>query len=199
LAEENNAVAGAEDSEAPVATEDNTSTTDADTTDTTTTDSAESAAGTDGAEATGTEEAAAPAEETPAPAPSAPAPRDSRFGLTDSLSSALPSLGGEDQPRKEVPGGRAYEIIYIVRSGNPATVEASTTRVRELIENGEGAVDNARVSEVRRLAYPVKKQTEGIYVVINARFSKDLTEELERYFKLEESVLRHMVLREDEE
>lgn len=117
----------------------------------------------------------------------------------DSLSSALPSLGGEEQPRKEVPGGRAYEIIYIVRTGDPAIVDASTTRVRELIEAGEGAVDNARTSEVRRLAYPVRKMTEGIYVVINARFSKDLTEELERYFKLEENVLRHMILREDED
>jgi len=199
LAEENNAVAGAEDTSAPVAADD-TTTTD------TTTDTATDGAGTNGTgsdatatEGTDTDAGSTPAAEAPAPAPSAPAPRDSRFGLADSLTSALPSLGGEDQPRKEVPGGRSYEIIYIVRTGDPTSVEASTTRVRELIEGGEGAVDNIRTSEIRRLAYPVKKQTEGIYVVINARFSKDLTEELERYFKLEEAVLRHMVLREDED
>jgi len=213
LAEENNAVAGAEDSEAPAATEETSTTETAtepvavenstDDTATAVADDSEAApaieASSDEASAEGDSTEEAPAAEAPAPAPVAPAPRDSRFGLTDSLSPALPSLGGEDQPRKEVPGGRAYEIIYIVRTGDSSAVETSTTRVRELIEGGEGAIDNARTSEVRRLAYPVKKQTEGIYVVINARFSKDLTEELERYFKLEESVLRHMVLREEEE
>jgi ribosomal protein S6 len=35
-------------------------------------------------------------------------------------------------------------------------------------------------------------------VVINGRFRKELTTELERYFKIEESVLRHMILREDQ-
>ena len=69
--------------------------------------------------------------------------------------------------------------------------------MRELIEGSDGAIDNVRTSETRRLAYPIKKQSEGIYVVINARFTKETKNELDRLLKLEEPVLRHMVLRED--
>lgn len=100
-------------------------------------------------------------------------------------------------PYKDVPGGRAYEIIYIVRAGDPDGLDQTNQRVRDLIEGTGGAIDNIRVSEARRVAYPIKKQLEGNYVVVNARFVKETNRELDRFFKLEESVLRHMVLAED--
>lgn len=125
-------------------------------------------------------------------------PRSSGNELSDSLVSQLPTVEGEEAPRKEVEGGRAYEIIYIVRTGDPELVEKSIESVRNIIESGEGAVDNVRASETRRLAYPIEKQTEGIYVVTNARFAGEVSAELERYFRIEESVLRSMVLREDD-
>jgi small subunit ribosomal protein S6 len=143
-------------------------------------------------------------EEAPAEAASeedeAPAfqPRSSSNELSDSLVSQLPEVEGEEAPRKEVEGGRAYEIIYIVRTGDPEAVEKSIESVRNIIESGDGAVDNVRASETRRLAYPIEKQTEGIYVVTNARFAGEVSTELERYFRIEESVLRSMVLREDD-
>jgi small subunit ribosomal protein S6 len=67
--------------------------------------------------------------------------------------------------------------------------------VRALIEGSDGAIDHVRTSETRRLAYPIKKQNEGVYVVVNARFQKEMNLELDRFMKLEESVLRHMILR----
>jgi small subunit ribosomal protein S6 len=141
-----------------------------------------------------TEDAAEPASEETA----AFQPRSSSNELSDNLVSQLPAVEGEEAPRKEVPGGRAYEIIYIVRTSNPEWVEKSIESVRNIIEAGEGAVDNVRASETRRLAYPIEKQTEGIYVVTNARFAGNVSAELERYFRIEESVLRHMVLREED-
>jgi small subunit ribosomal protein S6 len=104
---------------------------------------------------------------------------------------------GEGEPRKEVEGGRAYEITYIVIANNPEALDNAQNRLKTLIEDSGGALDNVRVSEVRRLAYPIAKRTEGIYVVANARFQKALTEDLDRFFKLEEAVLRHIILRED--
>lgn len=124
--------------------------------------------------------------------------RSSSNELSDSLVDQLPAVEGEAAPRKEVPGGRAYEIIYIVRTGDPSWVEKSIERVREIIEGEEGAVDNVRASETRRLAYPIEKQSEGVYVVTNARFASSVSGELERYFRIEESVLRHMILREED-
>lgn len=114
----------------------------------------------------------------------------------DGFSSALGE--GEGLQRKHVPGGVGYEVIFAVRTGDQQLVEDSSRRVRALIEeNLDGAVDNVRTSEVRRFAYPIKKQAEGVYVVLNARFKPEQTGELDRFFKLDENVLRHMLLKED--
>ena len=141
--------------------------------------------------------ATTPMAQTPAPqAPAAPqAPIVQRVG--SDLTPELQPLSSDAPPRKEVEGGRAYEVTFIVIANNPEALDSTQKRVTALIEEGQGSVDNVRVSEVRRLAYPIAKRTEGVYVVLNARFVKALTEDLERFFKLEESVLRHIILRED--
>jgi small subunit ribosomal protein S6 len=144
--------------------------------------------------------AATPVEATPAPAPVAAAPAPAASPVIQKVGSDLtPDLQpvSPDEPRKEVEGGRAYEVTYIVIANNPEALDSTQKSVKALIENSGGAVDNVRVSEVRRLSYPIAKRTEGIYVVINARFVKGLTEDLERFFKLEESILRHIILREN--
>ncbi len=103
-----------------------------------------------------------------------------------------------DAPRKEVENGRAYEITFVAIPNKPEALENTQKGVRALIENAGGAIDNVRVSEVRRLAYPINKRFEGIYVVLNGRFEQKIVEELDRLFKLDENVLRHIVLRDGE-
>lgn len=133
---------------------------------------------------------AAESSEGDAPEENAPA-RDA-----DGFTAGLPET--QDAQRKHVPGGIGYEVIYAVPSGDKQLVDDSSQRLRDVIEGVcEGAVDNVRASEVRRFAYPIQKQTEGVYVVVNARFKPEHTGELDRHFKLDESVLRHMLLKED--
>ena len=114
------------------------------------------------------------------------------------LSTSLSPAEGvsADAGRVEVSGGRDYETIFIVRAGEDPNVV--TERIRGLIEQSGGVIDNVRISEMRRLAYPIKKQVEGVYVVLNGRFTKETAAELDRVFKIDEAVLRHMLLREDQ-
>jgi small subunit ribosomal protein S6 len=96
--------------------------------------------------------------------------------------------------------GRDYELIYILEPTlDEGQVQDVNGRVRSIIESGAGAIENMRVSELRRLAYPIKKRNEGLYVVINARCEPAPMREVDRVLKLEERVLRHMILRMDEE
>ena len=125
---------------------------------------------------------------------SAPQNQPSQGELLDGLK----PMGEAPTEKKEVANGRSYEIVVIVRNSQEDDLEAITVRMRELIEAGEGAIDNLRTSEARRLAYPIEKETEGRYVVVNARFAKTVVLDLDRFFKLEEGVLRHMILREDD-
>jgi small subunit ribosomal protein S6 len=99
--------------------------------------------------------------------------------------------------RVEVENGREYELMFIVRITE--STDAATERVRAIIEQSSGAVDNVRVSEQRRLAYPIQKEIEGFYIVLNGRFTKEAAAELDRALKLDEAVLRHMMIRLDEE
>ena len=99
--------------------------------------------------------------------------------------------------RVEVENGRDYELMFIVRITE--STDAATERVRAIIEASGGAVDNVRVSEQRRLAYPIKKEIEGFYIVLNGRYTKEAAAELDRALKLDEAVLRHMTVRLDEE
>ena len=114
----------------------------------------------------------------------------------------LPELDAseKDAEREELAGTRAYEVTYIVIANNEEAQTGTQNRLKEMIEAGQGAVDNARTTETRRLAFPIKKQsvtqTEGVYVVVNARFPQTLIPEMDRFFKLENNVLRHIILRE---
>jgi small subunit ribosomal protein S6 len=133
-------------------------------------------------------------EEVQDAAPAADDSTDSQPDLSDSLQ---PAEGASpDASSIEVPGGRNYETIFIVRVNESA--QAATDRARAVIEQSGGAVDNVRISEQRRLAYPIAKQIDGVYVVINGRFTKEAAAELDRELKLDEAVLRHMTIRLDE-
>lgn len=99
--------------------------------------------------------------------------------------------------RVEVENGRDYELMFIVRITE--STDAATERARAIIEQSGGAVDNVRVSEQRRLSYPIQKEIEGFYVVLNGRFTKEAAAELDRALKLDEAVLRHMTIRLDGE
>ena len=119
-------------------------------------------------------------------------------GPTDLMPELDPSQ--TEGEREELPNTRAYEVTYIVLANNEEAQNSTQDRLKAMIEAAGGAVDNARTTESRRLAFPIKKQSvtqsEGIYVVNNARFSQSLIPEMDRFFKLEDNVLRHIILRE---
>ncbi len=98
--------------------------------------------------------------------------------------------------KKEPPkGARSYELIFLVDAGLPKDeLNSLIEKVQNFLEQREGVVDNVRVSDVRRLAYEIKKRTHGIYVVFNFWLKPNLVTELERMLRLEERVLRHMVI-----
>lgn len=99
--------------------------------------------------------------------------------------------------KKEPPkDARSYELIFLVDAGLPKEeLNALIEKVQNFLEQREGVVDNIRVSDVRKLAYEIKKRTHGIYVVFNFWLKPNLITELERMLRLDERVLRHMVIK----
>ena len=92
-----------------------------------------------------------------------------------------------------------YETVFII---NPTVEEAG---VKELIEkfsnliNNDGKVESVEEMGKRRLAYEIKKNIEGIYVLINFEANPELIKELERIYRITDEVIKFIVVRKDEE
>jgi small subunit ribosomal protein S6 len=92
-----------------------------------------------------------------------------------------------------------YELMVILDPEiDERTVAPSLDRFLNVIRNDGGTIDNVDIWGRRRLAYEIKKKSEGIYAVVNFTANSDATVELDRQLKLSEAVLRTKVLRAEE-
>lgn len=89
---------------------------------------------------------------------------------------------------------REYEVVYIFRS----TLEQES--VEEKLEShhrritGDGEITAVEHWGKRQLAYPIQKQENGYYVVAQFRADPSVLEEFERALKMDEDLLRHLVV-----
>ena len=93
---------------------------------------------------------------------------------------------------------RAYEVMVILDpSLEERTVEPSLDKYLNVIRKDGGSVESVEVWGRRRLAYEVKKNTEGIYAVISLNAEPATVKEFDRQLSLNESILRTKVMRPD--
>lgn len=92
-----------------------------------------------------------------------------------------------------------YETLYILHPDLPeAQVRETIDRVRRLIEGMDGQVTDLQDWGMRDLAYPIRKQTRGIYVLTEYSARPDVVKELERTMKLADEFLRFISVRQPE-
>lgn len=92
-----------------------------------------------------------------------------------------------------------YEMMVILDPEiDERTVAPSLDKFLNVIRNDGGNIENVDIWGRRRLAYEIKKKTEGIYAVVNFTANPAATQELDRQLKLSEAVMRTKVLRAEE-
>jgi small subunit ribosomal protein S6 len=98
---------------------------------------------------------------------------------------------------------REYELYLVMDAEMEEDVLSATVeRLTQLISAGDDGT-NGQVIKVdtrgkRRLAYPIKKQVEGQDIILTFQTSPQVLAELERVLKLNEQVLRYLLVRIDE-
>lgn len=93
-----------------------------------------------------------------------------------------------------------YEIMFIVKTTMESDAASKIVdSYKKLINDLKGAVTNFKDMGQRKLAYPIKKEINGFYYVINFNATSELIKELDRKLRLDENVLRHLIIRLDEE
>ena len=91
---------------------------------------------------------------------------------------------------------REYELMVILDPElEERTVAPSLDRFLNVVRQGGGTVENVDIWGRRRLAYDIKKKSEGIYAVVNMTATPDVAKELDRQLGLNESVMRTKLLR----
>ena len=91
---------------------------------------------------------------------------------------------------------RQYELMVILDPEvDERTVAPSLDKLLSVVRSGGGNVDDVDIWGKRRLAYDIKKRSEGIYAVVRMTTTPDVAQELDRQLGLNEAVLRTKLIR----
>jgi small subunit ribosomal protein S6 len=94
---------------------------------------------------------------------------------------------------------KRYEALMIFRAaGTEQELAQLSKRVQEVIQRLGGRVDRSEAFGRRRLAYRIGRQTEGQYHLLQFEAPTLQLGELERQLRLQDEIIRFMILGEDE-
>jgi small subunit ribosomal protein S6 len=92
-----------------------------------------------------------------------------------------------------------YEHLLIARQDISAQqVDALATHLKTIVEGEGGRVEKQEYWGLRGLAYRIKKNRKGHYVLLNLNAPAKAVQELERQLKINEDVLRFMSVKVDQ-
>jgi small subunit ribosomal protein S6 len=92
-----------------------------------------------------------------------------------------------------------YEHLLIARQDISAQqVDALATHLKTIIEGQDGKVEKQEYWGLRSLAYRIKKNRKGHYVLLNINAPGKAVHELERQLKINEDVLRFITVKVDQ-
>lgn len=92
---------------------------------------------------------------------------------------------------------RKYEAVFIFLPSEEEKRVQVLERFKGIIE-AEGAITNIDEWGIRKLAYLIDDIAEGYYVLINFEGTPEVIKELDRVARISDSIMRHMITREDE-
>lgn len=94
----------------------------------------------------------------------------------------------------------SYELIYIIEPNlDEDQIAQVDGRVQQAVEASNGQITSTEIWGQRKLAYPIKKHFEGYYILHNVDLPPQAVKEVERTMRLNEHILRFLVVRADED
>lgn len=89
-----------------------------------------------------------------------------------------------------------YETVFIARQDlTPGQNEELTNQMSKILQDNGGKILNTEFWGLRTLAYRIKKNRKGHYVMLQVDAPAAAKDELERNLRLHEDVLRYMTLK----
>jgi small subunit ribosomal protein S6 len=89
---------------------------------------------------------------------------------------------------------RNYELVCILQTDlDEAAFNGVLDKIKSWVTESGGSVDKVDIWGKRKLAYQIKKQREGNYVLFNLSLNPQSASGLEQNIRYNETVLRHML------
>lgn len=92
-----------------------------------------------------------------------------------------------------------YELVVIF---NPSLEEEDIakeiSKITSIIEKEKGKVVDSEKWGIRKLAYPIKNQENGYYLLLYFNGDSRIVSEIDRVNKINDKVLRHLVVKKEE-
>jgi len=91
---------------------------------------------------------------------------------------------------------RHYEILFIVTpDSSEEDLKAVATKIKGVVTGMNGIVTSYDEQGKKKLAYSVKKQNKGYYVLMDYVGSADIVSEIERNMRLDDRVLKYLTVK----
>ena len=95
---------------------------------------------------------------------------------------------------------RQYELVYIVTpEASEQEIADLHTQIEQIVQRFNGTLDKTENWGRKRLAYDIGHHREGTYVVETISGSGELMKEIDRRLRVIDQVIRHLIVRVDEE
>jgi small subunit ribosomal protein S6 len=92
-----------------------------------------------------------------------------------------------------------YECVFILRADQPESeMQARVDRIAGILASHEGEITRQDRWGVRRLAYEIDDETKGDYMLLGFRGEGTAVAEIDKSLRLDDRVLRHLVVRDEE-
>ena len=93
---------------------------------------------------------------------------------------------------------RKYEVIFIVKTMEEEATNGVIEKFSRLIQKNGGTIDKEDRWGKKRLAYEIDGETDGYYCLFYVTCEPACTAECDRFMKITDEVLKHMIVRADE-
>ncbi|HEY4695510.1 MAG TPA: 30S ribosomal protein S6 [Candidatus Hydromicrobium sp.] len=91
-----------------------------------------------------------------------------------------------------------YELVVIFDpSLEEEAIDKELSKITSLIEKEKCKVSDIDKWGVRKLAYPIKKQENGYYIIVYFKGESAVISELDRVNKINDKILRHLVVKSE--
>ena len=93
-----------------------------------------------------------------------------------------------------------YEIMFIVKTTiDEAAVKVSVDNLKSIITSMNGKIIDFKEMGQKEFAYPIKKDVSGFYYLMHCEANSEAIAEFERKARIDENVLRDLIIKLDEE